>query len=543
MAWPQATFIKQSWGHLPSFLSAMCVAINEREAALDEAESKFTIADGTRKTNPTTADFAGLVFARVRDTDTGTGTISSTAKAVTGVGTAFRVAGTGTIDSTDFAVNGTSTVFLSELESGDTIAADGQDRIVDEITLDSTLTTTAAFSPALSTESFEVPGEINPGEILTAEDQDRIVDEVTSATELTTKAAFLPALSADAFEVPGDGDRIQGILLELQAAARRLSDGFGTAPADTKTLVESGSDTTKWLYRDIVGSNGVGGEISTSGTVTNSGATVTGVGTAFTTEVNIGDVIASGSATPGNEYREILSIESDTSLTIDAEFDPIMSADPMPIVRGFGFTFNWWKATTWERLRQYIDALIYYRIGMLGTKSGTQRRVENDPGTEQDAWDNAKAATPTATEVTGAGWVMVYDLSGKTCTISSAGTTIYSTTDYSGSFVSGSGLLSYFKTATGDRTIDIGWRITRSGGSALTGTEAATVTYPQTTTQDATVTVPIVSDFTTVTTITTSEPSTEPFDVFQSSACGLSIGGTTGLVFTLDLSSELTDQA
>jgi hypothetical protein len=60
-----------------------------------------------------------------------------------------------------------------------------------------------------------------------------------------------------------------------------------------------------------------GDDVTLTGTITSSGVTVTGSGTAFTSELSIGDFI---SAT-ANEYREVTNISSDTSLTLQVAFN------------------------------------------------------------------------------------------------------------------------------------------------------------------------------------------------------------------------------
>jgi len=62
----------------------------------------------------------------------------------------------GTISSTGTAVNGTATAFTSELSVGDYIKAGGQTQRVASIADDVTLTTTNAFSPALSGETLQL---------------------------------------------------------------------------------------------------------------------------------------------------------------------------------------------------------------------------------------------------------------------------------------------------------------------------------------------------------------------------------------------------
>lgn len=62
----------------------------------------------------------------------------------------------GTISSTGTTVNGTSTAFTSELSVGDYIKSGGQTQRVASIADDVTLTTTNAFSPALSSETLQL---------------------------------------------------------------------------------------------------------------------------------------------------------------------------------------------------------------------------------------------------------------------------------------------------------------------------------------------------------------------------------------------------
>jgi len=62
----------------------------------------------------------------------------------------------GTISSTGTTVNGTATAFTSELSVGDYIKSGGQTQRVASIANDVTLTTTNAFSPALSSETLQL---------------------------------------------------------------------------------------------------------------------------------------------------------------------------------------------------------------------------------------------------------------------------------------------------------------------------------------------------------------------------------------------------
>lgn len=66
-------------------------------------------------------------------------------------------------------------------------------------------------------------------------------------------------------------------------------------------------------------------EFSTAltGTVTSSGTGVTGVGSAFTTEVAVGDYI--GNPTKG--YRKVTAITDDTHITVKSAFDTALAAE------------------------------------------------------------------------------------------------------------------------------------------------------------------------------------------------------------------------
>jgi len=58
---------------------------------------------------------------------------------------------------------------------------------------------------------------------------------------------------------------------------------------------------------------------SGTGTISSSDITVTGNNTSFQTELNVGDILIADPGT-GNEYKTIVSIESQTSLTVDSAF-------------------------------------------------------------------------------------------------------------------------------------------------------------------------------------------------------------------------------
>jgi hypothetical protein len=70
-----------------------------------------------------------------------------------------------------------------------------------------------------------------------------------------------------------------------------------------------------------------------TGTATSSGTAVTGVGTKFTREYAVGDLI--GSAAAG--YIRVALIDSDTSLTTTLAFSPVLSSSPIYVIQNAVF--------------------------------------------------------------------------------------------------------------------------------------------------------------------------------------------------------------
>ena len=94
-----------------------------------------------------------------------------------------------------------------------------------------------------------------------------------------------------------------------------------TATGGTETFndsVTSASDRKKFL---IVAKQAVS-TVNLTGTVSSSGTTVTGSGTAFTSQLAVGDIIVSDGQT-----RRVTAIASATSLTTDAAFSGALSGD------------------------------------------------------------------------------------------------------------------------------------------------------------------------------------------------------------------------
>lgn len=106
-----------------------------------------------------------------------------------------------------------------------------------------------------------------------------------------------------------------------------LIDNEGDVVSSTQTgSNQSFGKLARWLggLKKLIGDYGrrhgatffTGLDLSLTGTITSSGATVTGSSTLFTTELAIGDLIAGTT----NDFKEVLSISSNTSLTLVASF-------------------------------------------------------------------------------------------------------------------------------------------------------------------------------------------------------------------------------
>jgi hypothetical protein len=400
MAWPNATFEGRSFGALAGDLSALMVAVNERESSMGSQ------------------------------------------------------AGTGTLASSGTTVTGTSTAFTSQLSVGDTIIVSGQKRIVDTITDLDTLDTTVAFSPVLSAEPFRfihltqftiadgtrkanpteadltgfVFGDINRGttsgtgtvsssgttvtgtgtlftdelsvgDTITADGQDRVVNAITNKESLTTSVAFSPVLSSDSYTIP-DAKKFRDGIIQVQNAA--------------KALVDRTEDTG-------------------TGTLVSSGTAVTGTGTSFTTELAVGDTILTGTGLL--QKQEVATITDATNLTTVSAFSPVLAGntfayitldDEQPIYtatntdriaithakliddigiedltgsENFTTNFQWWDENVWERLRQYLDSLTLVYVGDDERGGGNQTGGATDSvqSTAQLAWDNAISNEATGT--------------------------------------------------------------------------------------------------------------------------------------------------
>lgn len=100
----------------------------------------------------------GILYTRILGA-TPAGTVFSTPDDIKAVVTYTDVAGAGTVSSSTTTVTGVGTAFLTGAVPGDTILAGGQRLTIATVDSDTSLTTTAAASPALSaaTYTFSAP--------------------------------------------------------------------------------------------------------------------------------------------------------------------------------------------------------------------------------------------------------------------------------------------------------------------------------------------------------------------------------------------------
>ncbi|MCP4570367.1 MAG: hypothetical protein GY841_22525 [FCB group bacterium] len=267
-------------------------------------------------------------------------------------------AGTGTVASTGTTVTGTGTNFSTELAAGDRITAAGRRRTVTAVTSDTELRVDAAFSPNLPAgTTFERPAagqvagagtvagsgrtvlgtgtaflaELTAGETLTAGGQSRQVTAVTSDTVLVVDAPFdlvantpfqVPDTQAGTGTVAGTGTAITGtgtvFESELQVDDRITAAGqcriVLARPSDADLVVDAPFDLAANTPFRLAATPA--GLVAGTGTVAVTGTAVTGTGTAFLTEVDVGAPL-----TAGGRQRNVVARSSDVDLIVDAAFD------------------------------------------------------------------------------------------------------------------------------------------------------------------------------------------------------------------------------
>lgn len=159
-------------------------------------------------------------------------------------------------------------------------------------------------------------------------------------------------------------------IVEVQTVAKGLADnGTDLLLSQIGGWLTTSTGSTFYTHADILKLNAVGGSTAQDGTISSVFNDVFGTGTTFTADLSVGDVI-----TAGSQNRTISRIVSDTRLEVEegrdstgairAGFYPAITDESFTSVPGFGATFNAWDQNVWERLRQYMDRLIYFYAPM-----------------------------------------------------------------------------------------------------------------------------------------------------------------------------------
>lgn len=101
----------------------------------------------------------------------------------------------------------------------------------------------------------------------------------------------------------------------------RISDAASTN--NFFETVQLANTTDYFFVRGILyNKDANGGDIAGTGTIDSSGVTITGTGTSFTTELEVGDLIKAD-----GQIKKILSITDNTSLSVDFAFDTDLSGE------------------------------------------------------------------------------------------------------------------------------------------------------------------------------------------------------------------------
>jgi len=260
---------------------------------------------------------------------------------------------TGTISNVneDVKVTGVKTSFTHELKIGDAIIAAGQIKIVDSISLDTSLEVDSPFKPQLDGTSFthstagkgtiSSDGTIVESDVtafrkelkrsyaIIAAGQIRIVESISSNTSLTVDSPFKPpplertrfaispkgtgTISSSEIAVTGDRTVFENELM--------IDDAIIIA-ADQIKFIQSISSNTSLIVDSpfkpqLPEGTSFAHSTAGEGTIKSVDEEVIGSETAFENELMIGDaIIAAG------QIKFLESISSNTSLTVDSPFVP-----------------------------------------------------------------------------------------------------------------------------------------------------------------------------------------------------------------------------
>ena len=157
------------------------------------------------------------------------GTISSSANTVTGIGTSFLTdfskgdrivsAGSslsGTISSSANTVTGVGTSFLTDFSSGDLIISGGQTQRVFSVDSDTQIITTGQFSPVLSGATYTLG-------------QAQRVFSVDSDTQITTAGQYSPVLSGAPYVYGGEYRTLLSLNVSANSSSN-LTSQFDSGP-------------------------------------------------------------------------------------------------------------------------------------------------------------------------------------------------------------------------------------------------------------------------------------------------------------------------
>ena len=200
--------------------------------------------------------------------------------------------GTGTITSEDTTVTGDETKFLTELQVGDRIFANDQIRIIVAIASDTELTIDSAFTPALDSVGYKIFFSVSqaPG---------TISSDNTTVTGIDTK--FLSESQIGDSILVGDQIKI------ITAIA-----------SDTELTIDSAFNSAL----DSVGYKILFSVSQGQGTISSDNTTVTGAGTNFKKEFQIGDLIIAE-----DQLKTIATIPEENQLTINEAFEANLPAE------------------------------------------------------------------------------------------------------------------------------------------------------------------------------------------------------------------------
>jgi hypothetical protein len=199
-------------------------------------------------------------------------------------------------------VTGTGTVFVSELQVGDQLYYGGELRVVTSITSDTTLTIN---SPYTNDNQIGVTLQVNNKGVTglgTAFDTELAVGDVVYASIA--------------------GELVARTVASISSAtAMELTSGFEASLLGSTLEKDNYIVTGYNPYLSLSGTVSYSAQVGLTGTVDLDGTTtILGTGTAFNAELNVGDTLYYGA-----ESRTVAAIVSATEITLSSAFTPIIT--------------------------------------------------------------------------------------------------------------------------------------------------------------------------------------------------------------------------